>query len=429
VHSSDPRDKQVSDQSDTALPSVVLKGAAFGLLAILLLLTWNAGRAGFASLLTAYAGKSSQLAPADAAVNLNASNPDAHYVRATILEASDLPAATTEYYQAALARPDDFVLWLSLARARELNGETAGAIAASRQALSNAPYYSQPHYQLGNILVRAGKKDEGFRELRQAGVSNPTLMPGIIDLAWRVSGGNPQFVKQAIKPETPEEYQALAQYFRDHQEVDAAIEMYAGAGSRAEQSRGSYLSDLVGAKRFKEAAVLWGIGHPGGVAPGTMLDPGFEEEHDLNQPGFGWRMGERPQGCRLSLDTTNPKEGHSSLKVEFNGDPDPGSPIISQLVLTEPGTRYELRFAVRSEGLISGGLPGLQVIDASADRMLGESGELPRATDGWRDYRIEFETGLSTGAIQVALQRRRCERTPCPIFGRLWLDGFSLHKL
>ncbi len=399
------------------------------LLIVFLLLTWSAGRSGFASLLTAYAAKSNNIAAANAALRLNSSNPDSHYVRGTILEASDLPGAIAEYYQAAIARPDDYVLWLSLARACELNGESKRAVAAARQAVPLAPDYAQPHYQLGNILLRAGQKDEGFKELRLAGASNPTLMPGIIDLAWRLSGGNVQFVEQAIEPGTPEAYQALGQYLREHKEVDAAIAMYTAAGSAAEQDRRSFLAELIAAKRFKEAGTLWAIGRQAGAAPGIMVDPGFEEESNLNEPGFGWRLGEKPSGFHLSLDMNDPRQGHSSLKVEFAGDSDPASPLISQLVLVEPRAHYQLRFAVRSEGLVSGGLPLVVVLDADANKMLAQSDQFPRATDGWREYTIDFDSGPLTGAVQITLQRQRCDRSPCPIFGRLWLDNFSLRKL
>jgi hypothetical protein len=400
------------------------------LLVVFLWLTWSAGRSGFGNLLTAYAAKSNSIAAADEAVRLNSGNPDSHYVRGTILEGTeDLPGAVDEYYKAALARPEDFVLWLRLARARELNGDAEGAVAAARQAVPLAPYYAQPHYQLGNILLRAGHRDEAFKELGLAGTSNPALMPGIIDLAWQVSRGSIEFVEQAIVPGTPQGYQALAQYFRQRQEADAAIAMYTAAGSAAEEDRRSYLAELIGAKRFKQAATLWAVGRQAGAAPGIILDPGFEQESNLNEPGFGWRLGDKPQGFHLSLDAANPGEGHFSLKVDFNGDQDPASPLISQLVLVEPQAHYQLRFSIRSEAIVSGGLPRVVLIDASANGALGQSGEFPRASDGWREYTIDFDTGQSTSAVQIALQRQACDRSPCPIFGRLWLDNFSLHKL
>ncbi|MFS8084224.1 MAG: hypothetical protein ACMG6H_01205, partial [Acidobacteriota bacterium] len=94
----------------TSLPNPVARAAAgTALLVILLLLMWNTGRSGFASLLTSYAAQSGEIGPANLAVSLNTKNPDAHYVLATILEPNDLPGAVAEFYQAALARPEDYV--------------------------------------------------------------------------------------------------------------------------------------------------------------------------------------------------------------------------------------------------------------------------------------------------------------------------------
>src|SRR6185369_4875566 len=104
--------------------------------------------------------------------------------------------------------------------------------------------------------------------------------------------------------------------------------------------RTSYVADLIGAKQFKEAAKVWAVGRSGTVGPGLVNDPGFEQEGDLKEPGFGWRVGDRAEGFQLFLDATNPKEGGSSLKVEFKGGSDPGALIIGQFVLVEPQTRY-----------------------------------------------------------------------------------------
>lgn len=408
-------------------PRIMLRPA---IILAFLLLTWFAGRAGVASLLTAYAAKANNLAAADAAVRLNAGNSDSHYVLATLLESTDdLSRAVGEYYQAAVERPDDYVLWLSVARARELNGDTQGAIEAARRAVPLAPQYAQPHYQLGNILLRSGQVDEAFKELRLASLSNPELMPGIIDLAWRTSGGNAKYVEQAMAPATDGAYIALGDYFRQYKEIDAAIAMFTAAGgSVAEQRRQSYVAELIAAKRYQQASILWAFGRPTGVAPGVMIDPGFEQESDLKAPGFGWRSGEGNQTLRLSLDAVNWKEGRSSLKVEFAGVSDPSVPVISQLVIIEPATHYQLRFALRSEAVVSGGWPLVVVNDADSNKPLAESEPFPKATDGWRDYVINFNSSPSTTAVTIALQRQPCG-SPCPIFGRLWLDNFYLQKL
>src|SRR6267378_5620457 len=79
-----------------------------GLLILFLLLVWLSARAGFASLLYTYAATSNQLAAANAAVSLSSGDPEAHYLRGAILEASsDLSSAIAEYNEAIGRRPDD----------------------------------------------------------------------------------------------------------------------------------------------------------------------------------------------------------------------------------------------------------------------------------------------------------------------------------
>ena len=78
-----------------------------GLVVVFLVLTWNTGREGFSSLLSAYAARTYEIDAANAAVGLSSGSPDAHFVRAAILEARNDPVgAGAEYSAAALARPD-----------------------------------------------------------------------------------------------------------------------------------------------------------------------------------------------------------------------------------------------------------------------------------------------------------------------------------
>ena len=402
--------------------------SGLAVLAILSLAIWWAGRSGLVSLLTIYAAKTNQVAAADAALRLSPNDPDAHLVRGAILEANSVSAAIEEYKQAARVRPEDYLLWLSLARAQELNGDVGGAIAAASQGVRLAPYYARPHWLLGNILVRSGQAAEGFSELRLAGESDTGLLPAIIDLEWQLSGGDAEFVKRAIHPDSPESFKALADYFRKHGKANDAIEMFRAAGTAAEQERRQYLQELISAKSFKEAALLWSIDHaPPGI--GQLNDPGFERPSNLDEPGFGWRRDNKAESLTLSLDTNNPREGRLSLRVDFNGDSDPGAAIISQLILVEPRAHYELRFAARTEGIVSGGLPYVVVFDAGSNNVLGQTSAFTKAKTDWQDYVIDFQGGESTSTVQLVLRRQPCSSSSCPVFGHLWLDNVSLQKL
>lgn len=404
------------------------------LLILFSLLIWLSARAGFASLLYAYSATSNQLAAANAAVGLSPGDPEAHYLRGATLEArGELTAAIAAYTESIERRPDDFALWLALARSQELNGQTLEAIATARQATQLAPYYAQPHWQLGNLLVRAGRIEEGFGELRLAGSSNPNLLPPIIDLASQLSQGNAQIVVQAIQPSTPVAYQAVADYFRKRSQTADAIGVLRAAGSINEEYRRQYLDELLKAKRFPDAYALWSIGHPpnnSSDANGPIIsDPGFEQERRLDERGFDWRSELQTSTVKLSLEAADPKEGKSSLKVEFNGDSDPGTPIISQLVVVQPNNRYQLHFSGRTENIVSGGLPLVVIVDASSNEILGQTNAFPQSASNWQDYSIDFNSMETTSAILISLRRERCGDSRCPVFGRLWLDNFSLKKL
>ena len=418
--------------SDETSPRRVYAFAVAGLILVLLILIWTTARAGFASLLYVYAARVNQPAAANAAVGLSPRDAQAHYIRGAALEArQDLSGALAEYSQAVSLRPRDNVLWLALAHARELNGDLPGAIAAASQAVSRAPFYAQPHWQLGNLLIRAGRHDDGFSELRLAAQSDPTLLAAVIDLAWHLGGDKPEYVLQAIQPHSPEAYKALAEYFRKRGQAQEAIAMFHAAGGAAEPERRSYMEALIAAKQFKEAFALWPKepSNPDGPDRPLLNDPGFEQGSDLDEPGFGWRARNKAQGISLSLDGVNPKEGKWSLAVKFEGDSDPAQPVISQLVLIEPHARYQLHFAARTEELVSGGLPYLDVIDAGSQQVLGQTAPFTQTSGVWLDYTIDFNASENATAIQIRLRRQACNKIPCPIFGRLRLDDFSLRKL
>jgi len=254
------------------------------------------------------------------------------------------------------------------------------------------------------------------------------LMTGIIDLAWRISNRDLNQIQTLFGPLSPQLSLALADYFRQRQEFEAATAMYVAAGSGGDENRRTYIAELIGAKQFEEAARVRAIDWPEVAKRGAIFDSGFEQESNLKERGFGWNLGEQKETFHLSLDTNQPREGRSSLKVEFAGESNLSQPIIFQLVMIAPSADYQLSFSIRTENLVSGGMPLISVIDAGTTQVLASSELFPKETNGWRDYTVDFKTGKSTVAIQIAVRRQLCAAMPCPIFGRLWLDSFSLKE-
>ena len=79
-------------------------------------------------------------------------------------------------------------LWIELGNTREELGDRQGALAAFDRAVRSAPYYAHTHWQRGNLLLRMGRYDEAFADLRQAAARNREYFPTLINLAWGLTG-------------------------------------------------------------------------------------------------------------------------------------------------------------------------------------------------------------------------------------------------
>ena len=399
---------------------------------------WHAGAEGVSRLLSQYAGVSGDVPASVRAASLTPDDPEAHFARGLVsTNAGALEEAVRDYERAVALRPRDYYLWFMLAEARDQAGNQDGALAASGEAVRLAPYYAQPRWQHGNLLFRAGRMDEAFAELRRAAESDPALLPAIIDLAWGGSGQDVQAVKTLIQPQTPAEEWALARFFARHGRSGEAIRFYREQGTVPDKEWRALLTDLLVARKYRDAYDIWLTSHSPlslsserGEIDWTLTDGGFEQPLSLDDPGFGWQLSREATNVSMSVDVAEHKEGARSLRLEWKGDFNPSAGIISQLLIVKPKSRYRLRFYTRTQELVSGSLPIISIADTSdaIQRVLAQSKPLPQGTSGWSEQAVEFTTGEKTEAVLMFLQRQPCNG-PCPIFGLLWLDGFSLERI
>lgn len=397
---------------------------------------WNSGREGLAQLFAGYGLMTDRLEEAERAVRLGPAIPEAHYVRASLLKNRDeLAEAVKEFEQAVALRPRDYALWLELGRARDQASDVEGALAAFRESARLAPFYAQPYWQLGNTLLRSGRRDEAMDELRRAASSDTKLLPSAINLAWAVLDRDPRAVEQAIQPQTASAHMTLASFFAIHGKPAESIMQFRAAGAVSNEQRRALLADLLASKNFAEAFEVWSSGrqtnskgnHQRFVA---LVNGGFEEPITLDDPGFGWQLAGDLQSVRASLDPAQPHAGTHSLRLDWNGESNPSTPILSQLVLVEPTTRFRLTFAVRMQEMLTIGLPIVTVSDArEMGRISAQSEPFSRGTTGWQNYALEFSTTETMTAVQIIIRRENCATTPCAAIGHAWVDEFSLQKL
>jgi tetratricopeptide (TPR) repeat protein len=364
-------------------------GVSLLAIALCLFLIQASARFGFSRLLTRYALITHSTDVADAAVQLNPSDPDAHRARAAAYTYEQQQAAKSFESAVALRSRDDY-LWIELGNTREELGDTASALAALDQAVRWAPYYAHTHWQRGNLLLRMNRADEAFADLRQAATANRKYLPNLIDLAWGISKGDLKRTQSLINVHDDTERLALIRY-------------------------------LAG-KSFRDAFIL-----SNGSASTSFLNGGFEDPLVLNDVTFGWVVAPE-QKNRLAVDVSEKLEGAKSLQITFDGNWIPGTPLLSQTILVDPAKTYRVSFAVKTKDLVSGGPPLITIKDGSNNQLLGKSENFPTATNPWLTLKFDFTTLSSSQAAVVRLERNSCDSAVCPIFGTLWLDQFRIEQ-
>jgi tetratricopeptide (TPR) repeat protein len=399
---------------------------AFALLAIAvcLLLIRDAARIGFSRLLTRYALTTNSLPAADEAVQLTPADPEAHRARGLILNRLRRPAeaeASLEIATSLRDGPED--MWIELGNTREDLGDREGALVAMDQAVRAAPYYAHTHWQRGNLLLRMGRYDEAFADLRQAAASNRKYFPNLIDLAWGLTGNEREtepFVQLRDDTDRLEFARFLARKGKGIEVVDQIRLLVTPI---SDENRDE-LMRLLNSSRSPDAIV-------GLVTVARTLDEilnsGFEEPLLVHESMNGWIVSQRQTNPKLALDVSEKLGGQRSLQVSFRGEWETGTPLISQTIAVEPDAMYRLSFGVKTKDLATGGPPRIVLTNTTGEQILAKSEPFPSPNASWQTMTVEFKP--QSKAVVISLRRDNCNSSQCPIFGTAWLDDFSLQKL
>src|SRR5947209_1742584 len=375
---------------------------------------------------------------AEAAERLAPQDPLAHLTLARLHQISfdpqETPLALREYDEAAALAPNDYLIWTEMGRARAALGDTDGGVAALRRAVELAPAYAEQHWHLGNALLRAGRDDEAFAELRRAAdTDSEKYRPQVFNLAWQVYGPDMSRVIEAVGT-TPAARAQLVGVLAGRGRFDDALKVWSGL--RDEEKRGqSWAGDRLARALYgqgKYTIPLQGLAQSGtsqSHAPEKISNGGFES--DIGQAGtqiFEWQVTATP-GSQVVVDARAAHSGRRSLRVLFNAAGEAEFHNVSQLVAVEPSTHYRLTYFVRTEELRSAATLVAMAADASSpDTALAASAPVPSGTNDWQQVSFEFTTGPKTEAVLIRLVRVGCPEGSCPIYGKIWYDDFDLQR-
>lgn len=375
---------------------------------------------------------------ARAAVRLAPSDPQAHFtlgVRSReFLLPHELPKALQEYEQAVSLSPSDFRLWMDLGRAREQADDYAGGERALRRAVDLAPFYAAPRWSLGNLLLREGRLDEAFQELRRASDADPSLRPQVFNLASRMYNGSVGEIMTRAGDSAPARAQ-LIQYLINLERVDDAFKLWKGLSTeeRGQQRDAgeALMRTLFAAKRFSSVLEVYRDLTPtAGANVGHVSNGSFEQA--IGAPGtnlFDWQVASVMQ-AQIHLDAKNSHHGERSLRIIFNAPSAIDFRNVSQFVVVEPSTRYQLQFFIRTVDLKTASTLVTEIVDAAdPSRLLAASEPIPDGRNEWQPMTVDFTTSPQTNAVTLRLNRAPCVTGACPIFGKVWYDNFDLQRI
>jgi tetratricopeptide (TPR) repeat protein len=378
---------------------------------------------------------------ADMAVEFAPNDPLTHWrmaqVSQKLLPLDQQSHAVAEYERAVVLSPNDYRFWMALGTAHEQTGDSVKGEQALRRAVALAPSYSYPHWYLGNLLLRSGRYDEAFKELRLAAEADAELEPQQFNFLWAIYSDNLEALTKALGG-TSETRARFALYLVNLQRHDDGLRVWDTLSSDEKkanrQAADAIVTRLVLATRYHDAMRVWNdaaVNERYRAQLGKVFDGSFEDAINYApEMVFGWQVKNAPQ-LQIGIDPTKSNGGARSLRLVFQVRSKLEGFNLSQLIPVEPNSEYDLEYYFTTEKFETGSAPMVQIFDASDGGFLVGSPQAPSGTNPWSRLNLSFKTTGKTEAVMLKIVRVNCpdeEALICPIFGSIWYDDFSLKR-
>ena len=125
---------------------------------------------------------------------------------------------------------------------------------------------------------------------------------------------------------------------------------------------------LIEAKRYNQAADVSNdlVPGPAYAAVKEKFIDGTFEDNVSHQSGsiFGWEVTSSPQ-AQVGLDPSNGHDSDRSLRILFQVRARLDLVGVSQLVLIDPNTQYELEFYLKTQAIETADTPSVAIVDAT----------------------------------------------------------------
>ena len=370
---------------------------------------------------------------ANYAVSLAPGDPQTHYAAAVLYDrtllAEDQELSLAEYQTAVEVSPHNYLLWLEYGKALGRAGEADRAEAALRRAQGLAPNYSTVQWALGNLLLRNGKPDEGFAQIRKAVNGDRNYAVPATAFAYQFLDGDLASVVSVVGT-SADANAALTMLLMKAKRFDEALSVWRAIDhSHDDESvkalAHSVATELKNAKRFADAMqVSSSLYDQSTFQPESLNDGGFEEGVKLEgADDWEWQIspGTQPQPLQTTAGTHG---GTKALLLRFASNDGVSLRSLSQTVVVHSQTSYTFNGFYRSD--IKASSPVVwQVAGASDNSILGESTLNPGSAQ-WTSFTIKFTVPAGSDGVVVRFMVKGCGSAICPINGSVWFDDLAL---
>ena len=368
---------------------------------------------------------------ADLTTRLAPGDPQTHFAAAVLYEKTflpdDLARSMMEYQTAAALAPHSYLYWLELGKARERSGDIELAERTLRRTLGLAPNYASVQWPLGNVLLREGKTEEGFEEIRKALAGNPKYAVPAVNAAAQLFDGDVAKIKQAIG-DNPNVNAALVGWLSQRDQLEDAMNIWDSLPAdlrktALKQDGDALFGKLIAAKKFSLAAGVF-ADDPRNIPRGIVVNGDFESPIKTEGASiFEWTIADGPQP-QIVISPSQKHGGSYSLWLTFDSRLSSEFRQISQTVVVEPGKAYTFEAFYKQE-LNGAGALRWEISDSAGKQILAAT-ENATNTTGWQPLTAKFTVPQGADAVVIRLAMMNCISSVCPMSGKIWFDDISL---
>jgi tetratricopeptide (TPR) repeat protein len=339
--------------------------------------------------------------------------------------------AETYALRALSLSPHNYTFHILLATLKESNGDAQAAEESLREALKLAPNKTEAHWQLANLLLRAGRLGQAAGEFRASCAMNQKLLPVTLAMMWRASGGMPEAL-EAVTPADAKSKLALANFLLKQSRAEDAANVFGRIERNARMlmpETGEFINALAISNHPGLARDLWIDVAGGGVKERPLIwNGGFESDIAKGFAQFDWRI-DRSDYAKIKIAAGQAHGGSRALRVDFTGrDTTRLTSEVRQLTTLNPGARYRVECYAKAENLVTTEGPQIAVTTREGNP-IAASEPVAIAQTGWQQLTLEFTAPQATAAFYVTVRRKPKFSYDEPTRGTVWFDDFTLTEV